>query len=197
MSERDHEWTPDERAALRSLRSAAEPPAELEDQVVRALRAGGELDDARRRPLPRVTQAAALAAAMVAGALLGRATAGTTPPPVASPPAEAALAAGPTWLLLLRAAPTQDGTPEATLVAEYTRWYDDLARDGRVVLAAALEDSVRLVGPEGERSEGSGLGDVQGFFILTGDDADGAVTAAAESPHVGHGGLVEVRAVRR
>jgi hypothetical protein len=207
MSDRDIDWTPDQSATLRSLRSDPEPPAELEERVVAALRQRGELGEqavpghARARPVTRLTQAAGLAAAMIVGLILGRATgpsSGTSPASApAAQPASPAPADGPAWLLLLRAGPTQDDTPEAALVAEYTRWFDDLARDGRVLLADALEDSVRLVGPLRPDVRQEDAGRVQGFFLVRAADAEQALRTAAESPHVAHGGFVEVRAVRR
>lgn len=105
------------------------------------------------------------------------------------------------YLLLLREGPgwtIPDSTTEAALVAEYTAWARELARAGTLVAAEKLlNDGGRLVGsPAGAASVATPEADrVSGFFLVRARDYGQAVGLALRSPHVRHGGAVEIRAI--
>src|SRR5688572_6372364 len=86
------DWTPQEQEALRALQREAVPPENLEDRILKQLRA----ERLVKGPRIRWAIAAMLTAAMFgAGFLVGR----------MSPPAPGA--SGPRFLLLLRESPEQ------------------------------------------------------------------------------------------
>lgn len=161
------------------------PPPELEDRVVAALAARGWLRRDRRPPA-LARRWARLAAVLASAALafwLGRATAPVRPAgaPVAG-----------RFLLLLREGPgfPHRESADSALVGEYSRWARAEASAGRLESGEKLADASALVGPApapGDR--------VAGFFLVRAADLAAAAELARRSPHVVHGGSVEVRPI--
>ncbi|NKB86789.1 MAG: hypothetical protein GKS06_01015 [Acidobacteria bacterium] len=186
----DEELTPDERAALRELGNA-ELPGGLEGRVVGALRESGEISTpaaVAARPGRWIAAAAAAVMLFVGGMTVQRLLLDDAAVAVAS-------AAGDRYLLLLLepADVVLDAAIEMERVAEYGAWAGGLAQRGLLEAGEKLADGGDVVGaamtgpPPGER--------VTGFFIVRAESAPEARALAEASPHVRHGGRVEVRLI--
>jgi hypothetical protein len=172
--------------ALKSLSREHPPPDGLERRTVDALRAAGLVHAGSRRPRFRWAAAAVLAAALFgAGWVSGRAL-----------PAAGSGSAGSFMLLLWSGGAAAEGLPEAEQrrrVAEYSRWAEALARQGRLVSGEKLALEPRwLGGSRAARDE-----TVQGYFVLDVEDYDAAVAVAESCPHLAYGGRIEVRRIER
>lgn len=164
-------------------------------------------------------RAAAAASLLLIGGWLGRATApgGTVgsgdavlpgevvrvgdevPVGEAAPVGEAVAGADgsglPEFLLLLRGEEPDRRAPEEQLVREYSAWAAALAERGALVAAGQLEDgAARWAVPAGQPDEASEA-ELGGYFVVRATDVAAAVALARASPHVGYGGVVEVRPV--
>ena len=170
--------------------------------------AGGGPNVSRRWTVPRTaTAAAALAAMLVVGVLIGRLVWNgpqdrtTAPGPVAG-----ATAPKEKYILLLhgpaRARPTTaaeaaaDSATERALVAEYAAWAGQLAAQGSLVAGEKLADEpLTVLGSTGTvdvpRFTADELG---GFFIIQADSAE-AYRIARDCPHLKHGGTVQLRRI--
>ena len=219
------EWSAAEAAALERLRAAG-PPPDLEDSVVAALAgeglvggaaagsAGSVGSQAPGRPTRVPTRRAWAWGALALAACLAAFFAGTAitdrgagresaePGTLGPPSAER-------WLLLLYedAAYQAPATDEerAGRVAEYAAWANDLAERGIVVegeeLAGPVESEM-LDGRRGAIETGPGapsgpVGTVSGYFVIEAPDQAAAVAIARTTPHLAHGGTVEVRRIVR
>ena len=176
-----------ERQALRDL-GAGSPPVELEARVSAALRADGLI----RRGRPLSWRLLGLAAA---ASLLFVAGVGTQRYLVGALPAVAA-ASGDRYLLLLLepAGAVLEPAVEAARVQEYSEWAGGLAARGLLQAGEKLADGGDVVGapvPAGPTPTER----VTGFFIVLVDTEEAALDVAATSPHVRHGGRVEVRLI--
>ena len=189
----DDKLTESELAALRLL--AAAPASEdrqaaLEDRVVAALQTEG-LVAARRRSSWRVGGLIAAAlllfvAGMGAQRLLLE----------AATPGPQAVRVDDRYLLLLlepAAAPLAQDV-EAARVQEYSEWAGGLAARGLLEAGEKLADGSVIVGTA---AGGAPMPDerVTGFFIVRAADEAAALELATGSPHVRHGGRVEVRRI--
>lgn len=217
MNEPPEEWTAAERAALERLR-VGDPPADLEDAVVAALAARGQLGGpAAARPSPAQTPgvparrawawgALALAAALAAffaGVSISDRGAGRTPGGGAVPAATAAR-----YLLLLYedAAYRAPETPEeqAARVAEYGNWVTNLRERGVDIQGeelAPVGESAWLDGrerggvPAAAGAAAGELGILSGYFLVAAADPDAAMAIARTTPHLRHGGTVVIRRI--
>ena len=143
----------------------AKPPAALKSRVVGTLTGAGTLAAAQRGTTHAARWAALLAAALIAGFLLGRVE-------------RASASDVPRYLLLLYEDSTyRDDRPVAEIIAEYARWADSLRKADVLELGEKLADQPR-------RDAASPTG----FFIIRATDANVARAIAASSPHVRHGG---------
>jgi len=188
----------DDLDALRQIAKPAEPPAELEDRLVSALRdrhliATPSSGIPGRRPAaPRWAIAAALLVAALGG-WTARGVRQTAPTPSTS---------GKEFLLLL-AEPRelQTSKSELELVAEYRDWAMGLAAEGQLVTGKRLEASGhRLVRPsKGELVESphDALAEATGFFLVRADGWDEALEIAADCPHLAYGGEISLREISR
>jgi len=184
----DHENEQDARLAdaLARLHPEVEPPPAVEDRLVGALRARGDIT-ARSR-FPRWMIVAGLAAAAALAFLLLRR-------PATSQSAE------PQFLLLIaedsRYTAPADSAEARSRVAEYTEWAGRLAGAGRLVSAGELEYSGTDVRAEGKSPSiiDPQAGAVSGYFLVRAGSLAQAEQLAAESPHLKYGGTVVVRAV--
>jgi hypothetical protein len=184
--------------ALRTLGTPEPPPADLEEHVLGALAARGEL----RRPAagqarpagPAPSRASPwlrAAAAVAAGVLLfaaGALAAGRDAPAVAE---------GPRYALLLLPGPALSaatGEDETARVERYRVWAGALARDERLVHAEKLGAAVALVSADGViDAPPDGAADaLLGFFIIVADSDADALAAARASPHAREGGRIAV-----
>lgn len=165
-----------------------EPPAELEERVVAALRERGLLAGRapgrrRRGAAARLAAAAALVLVGVgAGLLVGRWSGGDASP---IPPEGR-------YLLLLR----EDASFRAPAGAgeEYGAWLRRLREAGRGVWGAELTGEAALLG-EG-LGPPPGAGRVTGLFVIQASDLSEAAAVAATCPHLRYGGGIEVRPIR-
>jgi YCII-related domain len=140
------------------------PDTALEDRVVRALIAAGDIRP--RRPWRwGLVGAGALAAALLLLVLHPW-----------SPPR----GGGATYALLLYDNPSYQHPAPGHLperIAEYARWADSLDRLGELQLAGRLD----------------GPGEIGGLFIVRAKNEAQADSVAAASPHAKYGGRIEVR----
>lgn len=173
---------------LRHLPPAIEPPPELEERVVGALRNEGSIGGGRRAP--RGTSWWWAAAACLLAAVAGWTLRGV----VEAPDAQPSLAAGNDYLLLLtEPRPLATDKPASALVAEYRDWAVGLAEEGRLVAAGKLDDESdgRYLG----EATAPPVGMVSGFFIVRGRSLEEAAAIAASSPHRRYGGEIAVRPI--
>ncbi len=150
----------------------AKPPDVLKSRVIATLTSAESLAPAEHRVPRSVRWAAVLAAALIAGFLLGRVE-------------RASASDVPRYLLLLYEDGTyRDDRPMSQIVAEYARWADSLRRVDVLELGEKLADHPRRdpVSPTG-------------FFIIRASDPNAAREIAHSSPHVKHGGGVVVHPI--
>ena len=187
----------DDLDALRQLAQPAEPPAELEDRLVAALRDRDLIAaPSPRRPGHQAAPQWAIAAALLAAALGGWTARGVrqaSPPP--SPDGKEFL------LLLAEPRGLQTSKSELELVAEYGAWAMDLATEGKLVTGKRLEaDGQRLTRPTAGaivESPHDFLSEATGFFLVRADGWEEALEIAADCPHLGYGGEISLREIAR
>jgi hypothetical protein len=156
-------------------------------------------------PIPRTRRTwATVAAAALAGVLVGLALPRPGAPPALSP---SATVDGSAYLLLLRRGP--DATaPDAgpafdRMVAEYSAWRAGLVERG-VLIASNLLDATTGVELRGAPSgmivahgvPRSASGEyVSGYYLVAAPDLTSARELARASPHLRYGGSIELRPV--
>ena len=170
--------------------------------------AGGGPTTPRRPTQPRTaTAAAALAAMLIVGMLIGRLVwSGRQDRTTPQGPVAGATAPKERYILLLhgpaRARPTTaaeataDSATERALVAEYAAWAGRLAAQGLLVAGEKLADEPLTV------LASTGVvdvprftaGELGGFFIIQADSAE-AYRIARDCPHLRHGGTVQLRRI--
>jgi hypothetical protein len=194
-------------AELGTLRAPA--PGRAAGRVGRLIEArgrGAPPAAANRRAAPRILiSAAALAASLMIGVMIGRRPVTQTTVPV--PPNAAATSPKERYVLLLHgpartaaATPTQaaaDSVAEQAIVAEYRAWAMQLRDSGALVMAEKLaDDPLTMLTAAGAtpmpRNTADELG---GFFLIQADSAE-AFRIARECPHLRHGGTVQVRRIQ-
>jgi hypothetical protein len=170
-----------------------DPPAELEERVVRDLKERGQLRSPRsawRRPL--------LAAVLVAGLLgagvwFGEDRLRQSPSPLGS-----------SYILLLEGGEFAGSSPreQERRVAEYKAWARELAGRGHLTGGEKLASGARVLlrGRNGSPQIGSAadagtLASLGGYFVIVaGDDAE-ALEIARGCPHIRYGGRVVIRRI--
>lgn len=184
---------------LGGLYNEREPPAELEERVVRALRVetgrggpgavqpdpggrerGGGLGGTRQ---PRWALIAAGLVLFIAGSLVGRAT--IRPSDVVAP-----TTGQPFMLLLWEDDRFSAGSPEA-VAAEYAAWAESVAQGGAPISGDELGPS-RTVGPLGDGSGPAPDARIGGYFLVHAESAEAAGRLALQHPHVEYGGWIDV-----
>jgi hypothetical protein len=150
----------------------AKPPAELKSRVIATLTAASALTPDEGRVPKSVRWAAMLAAALIAGFLLGRVE-------------RASASDVPRYLLLLyEDSRYRDDRPVAEIIDEYARWADSLRKADVLELGEKLADPPR-------RNPASPTG----LFIIRATDENTARAIASSSPHVRQGGVVAVHPI--
>ena len=198
--EQDELLDPSERAALASLPRQRQPPAELEERVVRSLTARGYLRREWRLGSALVRAAAVLAAAALlfaGGMLTGRRE-------TAAP----AAAAGGRYILLLREDRTFK-TPRggnAALVEEYGSWARATRRAGAMEAGEELAGRGWLLAGAGQEIDLAAAdaavpppvagARISGYFVIHAADATQALQIARSCPHLRHGGWIELRPIK-
>src|ERR1700674_1453850 len=192
---------PIERAALASLPRQRQPPADLEERVVRSLAARGYLRPEWRMRPALIRAAAALAAAALlfaGGVLTGR-----------RETAPAAAAAGGRYILLLRADRTFKTPPggHGALVEEYRSWAratrragameagEELAGRGWLLAGAGQEIDLAAADTAAPPPPGAGAR-IGGYFVIHAANAAQALQIARSCPHLRHGGWIELRPIK-
>jgi hypothetical protein len=161
---------------------------------------------ANRNAVPRILiSAAALAASLLIGVMIGRRPAAQATAQI--PPNAAAASPKERYVLLLHGpartvptTPTQavvDSVAEQAIVAEYRAWAMRLRDSGALVMAEKLAaDPLTMLTAAGAtqlpRNTADELG---GFFLIQADSAE-AFRIARECPHLRHGGTVQVRRIQ-
>ena len=196
----DDQLGPEERAALAALPREEEPPAFLEERVVRALKEDN-LIRARHTVWHSKGGKFALAAAAAALFFLG----GWVGARWASAPApESDL---PQFLLVLRSSAQElqaDSAEEGVRkYREYEAWGGELQRAGRLLGGEELKPESRLLRAVGghvavsESLPGQAEGVIAGYFLIRAEDYNHAAALARRCPHLKYGGSVEVRQINR
>ena len=155
------------------------PPEFLRARVIATLKSVGALSPGGRR-VPRAARSAAvLAAALIAGFLLGRVE-------------RVGASEVPRYLLLLYEDSTyRDDRPVEQIIAEYARWADSLRTAGALEAGEKLADRHVELAPAGAPARSpEEQGTPTGFFIVRAEDASVAREIASSSPHVRHGGRI-------
>ena len=174
--------------ALSRLQGEVEPPPGVEDRLVAALRARGDLR-AKSRASRWVIGGglAAVAAAVLLMTMLRR---------PAGPGNQE-----PRFLLLIaedaRYSPPTDSADAQARVAEYTEWAGRLAGAGQLISAGELAYAGTDVRAEGKTPSviDTRAGAVSGYFLVHAQSLAQAEQLAADSPHLRYGGTVVVRPV--
>ena len=176
---------------LRDLPREAQPPVELEERVVAALRERS-LIEAAPQPLSsrsRWALAAALLIAAFGGWMAREVTIAKAPPRID----------GREYLVLLAEPNGLETTKSlAELVGEYREWATNIGAQGSLVMARRLVDGGRRlstdeagaieVSPEGPWMEATG------FFLIRAQSVDEATDLVVEdSPHLAYGGEISLR----
>lgn len=177
--------------ALSRLHAEVQPPPRVEDRLVAALSARGDIVEPRSlRPW---LYAAGIAAALLLTVLFLR-------QPQAGP-RPAAGGSQPEFMLLIAEdtlyTPPADSAEARTRVAEYTEWAGRLAGGGHLVSAGELAyagTDVRSAGKSPAVID-TRAGAISGYFLVRAESLAQAEQLAAESPHLKYGGTVVVRAV--
>jgi hypothetical protein len=183
MNGRD-DLDPREALALAELRRDASPSPGFEARVLNELRAEGLVGRPRRRLGPVLAWAALLAGVFVAGILVGDRR---------GRPADRM--DGDRYVLLLLVGPLyrspETADAERARVAEYAAWAGELAQAGRFVEGEKLDDTLHRLG------EPASVGEevVAGFFVIEAGSLQEALRIARTTPHLRHGGSVEVRRI--
>jgi hypothetical protein len=139
-----------------------------------------------------------LAAALLAGVLLGGAAGLTLKP---KPAVVADAPSAPTFLLLLHESTRehQDVTPAQldSIVGEYRSWARRLQNEQKLVGAEKLRDEAgRWLDPAGTLTLTDPDEHVSGYFVIRAQNYEDAVAIARGSPHLKYGGTIEVRAIQ-
>jgi hypothetical protein len=191
MQDEDFDWTGEERAELDALRRRRSPP-ELEGRVIERLRAAGLL---ARRQAPTSSRRWLLAAGLallVVGFWLGRwqAQRSSSGRPMPHMPPT------PSYILLLHQdASYRWGPGRMALMAEEDRWARGLEKKAELIEGEALTDGGHVVTSD-RTVERLAPGDyVSGFFLLSVGSDERALAIARSSPHLAHGGRVELRKI--
>jgi hypothetical protein len=150
-----------------------------------------QLQNAIHRKEPRM-KPSLLAAAMIAGALLGGAGTSLWQKREAPP-------AGEQFILLLHEDSKPSQVDAATLkgiIGEYIAWADRLRAQNRLVSAEKLRDD------GGQWLAGNGAGKdtdptdaIGGFYLVRAANYEEAKSIAKDSPHLKYGGTIEVRQI--
>ena len=179
MNDPNERLTAAERDALRALKQRRDPDPALEDRIVRTLIERGALRRGSRRGWLSV---AAVAAAFVAGIVLGRLLVDTRPQD---------LAATPRFMLLLYE--NEEFERDDRHAMEYAQWAQDVARGGRFITGAEIDPREVSLPADGSRDRPEALA---GYFVIGAEDLPAAVDVARTTPHLKYGGRVAVRALR-
>jgi hypothetical protein len=187
---REHEPQDDDAGfeCLADVPAALPPPPELEGRVIERLRSQGLLTKGAAIRRRGWLLAAVALGIFGTGVVVGRS--------LAVPGAAPRATYGQTYALLLYAGPAFAAAVserEAERVAEYRGWMEGLVRQGRVASGEKLDDRFLLVGEP--LPEGLEPGGLLGFFLIEATSLESAAQVAAASPHVRHGGSVEIRQV--
>lgn len=149
----------------------AKPQEVLKSRVIATLTSAGALAPAEMRATSSARWAALLAAALIAGFLVGRVE-------------RASASDVPRYLLLLYEDSTyRDDRPVAEIIAEYARWADSLRKADVLEVGEKLAD-VAVGSPRRDQASPTG------FFVIRAGDANTARAIAASSPHVRYGGAI-------
>lgn len=198
---------PDE-TPIASLDPEIDPPPRLGRRVERSLRVRGSL--AGRAPAwLRLAGAAAAAFLLVAGGYwLGAIAGGSSrdtdrragEPAGAS--ADSVVAETQYVLLLYEGDDFRPSAGEGALVAEYRGWAVGVAREGSFVAGEKLDETgilLEVPGSEGAAlpggDDGSPLGRLAGYFVISAADRAEALAIAGTNPHLRHGGRIVVRPI--
>ncbi|HSM07851.1 MAG TPA: YciI family protein [Gemmatimonadota bacterium] len=91
---------------------------------------------------------------------------------------------------------------EDALVAEYGQWAGALAREGSLVAGEKLDETGMLLEIPGGAGtmlpggdDGSPLGRLGGYFVISAGDRAEALAIAGTNPHLRHGGRIVVRPI--
>jgi hypothetical protein len=161
-----------------------------------------------RRLGPRIAiSAAALAASLLVGVVVGQRSATRSNSLVQVSPDSQPTTPKERYVLLLHgpartapataAAATADSVAEQAIVAEYRAWAIGLRNSGALVLAEKLaDDPLTMLTASGSRQMPRNTPDeLGGFFLIQADSAE-AFRIARECPHLKHGGTVQVRRIQ-
>lgn len=179
---------------LGNLPRESDPPPEVEERVVAALRDEGLIGRARepraRTPGLRFAMAATVVMAALGG-WMARGLADSAPLPPEGTREYLVLLSEPEGL------DTTKSGPE--LVDEYRQWGGRLGREGRLVTARRLLDGGRRL-TDGSAapvalSVHTSQSQATGFFLIRAESWEQAADLVQDSPHLRYGGVISLREV--
>jgi hypothetical protein len=181
---------PSELAELDALTREMEPPPDVEERLVSALKDRGMIaapgSGPQRAPWWQLAAAALIAA-----------TLGWFGHSLIEPAAPATIAQHQFLLLLSEPETLQTTKPESELVEEYRVWANDLGRQGLLLDAQKLRDGGELLRPVSAAGvpRATGLDSISGFFLVRAGSWDEALDLARTCPHLAYGGDISVRMI--
>ena len=149
------------------------------------------------KPERTIMRTSLLAAALLAGVLIGGAGVTLRSRTASNAPAES----GSMFLLLLHESSSSHEQVTAaqmdSIVNEYRGWAMRLRDEQKLVGAEKLRDEAgRWLEPSGKLTVSEPDEHVSGYFVVRAPDYDAAVAIARASPHLKYGGTIEVRAIQ-
>jgi hypothetical protein len=162
--------------------SRMQPPPELEERVVRSLRARGSVGAPRRSSVWLVSMAFAAgvaAIAFVGGMSVQRIRQVNAMRPAAS-----------RYVLLLYGNSAPNPSDRPALVKEFREWTGRLKEAGQYLQGAELSDQSVSIGGSVRDSDAP-----TGMFVFVAKDSSEAVRIASDCPHIRRGGSAQLRPV--
>lgn len=160
-----------------------EPDPGLEDRTIEKLvRSGLIRKDATMKQLGWVLRLTAAIVILGAGIFIGAKMFNAAPAEQYS------------YLLLLHEDESYENGDEGTRFAEYGNWMRNLQQEHIAITGEKLDNAMTMCDKDDAKTE-EATASVTGFFMIRVSSKEDAVRIAMESPHVKHGGKIEIREI--
>ncbi len=185
MERNEEELTPQEKALFEGLSRAQDPPARIEEEIIRQLKNEGLMTTTRtmKRPAYWLAAASIAVVAFFSGLFYGQSQA----PQALIDPQQG-------YMLLLHEPSTfQPGDP-MEMFQEYGAWMQSTEEQGVTITGQELALTTQYVSLAGISGDSDGkVFPTTGYFIVEAASMQEAVAIAQKNPHVKYGGEIEVK----
>ena len=175
----DFHLSDEERARLERMKRDLVPPAQIEADLIEALRRRGLIRDPRTRWMTAAILATSVAAGLVAALLVYRQIADRTP------------VNQPEFVLLLYAGDETGATPSRR--DEYSAWARSIAAQGTTISGLELVEPSEQIAVLPDNPGSVPPAQPRGFFVVRARDLADAQRIAATCPHLRYGGQIVLR----